>query len=128
MEPALRLCPNTRFLGHAPGFWREISEDADDTDAQYPAGQPVVGRGLILQYLDKYPNLNCDLSAGSAFTALSRDLEFTRRFLIDYQDRMFYGRDAFDNRMHDLLTGLSLPDVVLAKILAGNALRLVPIG
>ncbi len=128
MEPALRLCPHTQFLGHAPGFWREISEDADTHTAQYPADQPVVGKGLILRYMDAYPNLNCDLSAGSAFTALSRDLDFTRRFLIDYQDRMFFGRDAFDNRMYDLLTSLSLPDDVLAKILAGNALRLVPIG
>ncbi len=126
MEPALRLCPNTQFLGHAPGFWREISGDADDESLAYPKDKPVAPGGLMLQYLDKYPNLNCDLSAGSAFTALSRDKAFSRTFLTDYQDRMFFGRDAFDNRLYELLTSLELPNEVLGKILSGNALRLVP--
>ena len=127
METALRLCPHTQFLGHAPGFWREISADADGEPLAYPAGKPVVGRGKLLEFLDKYPNLNCDLSAGSGYTALSRNLEFTRKFLIDYQDRMFFGRDEFSNRLYDLLIALDLPETVLAKILAGNALRLVPV-
>jgi predicted TIM-barrel fold metal-dependent hydrolase len=127
MEAPLRLCPHTQFLGHAPGFWREISADADQEPEVYPNGKPVVGRGRILQYLDKFPNLNCELSGGSGHTALSRDLGFTRKFLIDYQDRLFFGRDDFDNKMYDLLTSLSLPDDVLAKILSGNALRLVPV-
>jgi predicted TIM-barrel fold metal-dependent hydrolase len=127
MEAPLRLCPHTQFLGHAPGFWREISADADQEPESYPAGKPVVGRGLILDYLDKFPNLNCDLSGGSGHTALSRDLNFTRKFLIDYQDRMFFGRDDFNNDMYDLLVSLNLPPAVLAKILSGNALRLVPV-
>ena len=127
METPLRLCPQTRFLGHARGFWREISGDADQDLLDYPAGKPVVGRGRLLEYLDKYPNLNCDLSGGSGHTALSRDLNFTRRFLIDYQDRMFFGRDEFSNRMYDLLVSLNLPTAVLAKILGGNAMRLVPV-
>jgi hypothetical protein len=127
MEAALRLCPNTQFLGHAPGFWREISADADQESQAYPAGRPVVGRGMMLDYLDKFPNLNCDLSGGSGHTALSRDLDFTRKFLIDYQDRMFFGRDDFNNDMYDLLVSLNLPPEVMAKILSGNALRLVPV-
>ena len=128
MEPALKRCPETQFLGHAPGFWREISGDADAHAEAYPRDRPIVGRGLLLEMLDTYPNLNCDLSAGSGYTALTRDLDFTRTFLTDYQDRLFFGRDAFDNRLYELLTSLSLPDDVLAKILHGNALRLVPVG
>jgi len=127
MEAPLRLCPHTQFLGHAPGFWREISADADQEPKAYPADRPIVGRGRILEYLDKFPNLNCDLSANSGLTALSRDLDFTRKFLIDYQDRVFFGRDEFNNKLYDLLVSLNLPDAVLAKILAGNALRLVPV-
>jgi len=127
MEAPLRLCPHTHFQGHGPGFWREISADADQDAVAYPKGKGIVGRGRILQFLDKYPNLNCDLSAGSGVTALSRDLEFTRKFLIDYQDRMFFARDDFNNQLYDLLVSLNLPDAVLAKILAGNALRLVPV-
>ncbi len=127
MEAPLRLCPQTQFLGHAPGFWREISADADQEPLEYPTGKPIVGRGRLLGYLDKYPNLNCDLSGGSGRTALSRDLDFTRKFLIDYQDRVFFARDEFNNRLYDLLVSLSLPPAVLAKTLAGNALRLVPV-
>ncbi len=127
MEAPLRLCPHTQFQGHGPGFWREISGDADQDAVTYPKDKPIVGRGRILEYLDKYPNFNCDLSGGSGFTALSRDRGFTRKLLIDYQDRMFFGRDEFNNKMYDLLVSLDLPDAVLAKILAGNALRLVPV-
>ena len=127
MEAPLRLCPHTLFQGHGPGFWREISADADQDAATYPKDKPIVGRGRILEYLDKYPNFNCDLSGGSGLTALSRDLDFTRKFLIDYQDRVFFARDDFNNKLYDLLVTLNLPDAVLAKILAGNALRLVPV-
>ena len=80
MEAPLRLCPHTYFQGHGPGFWREISADADEYGGTYPRDKPIVGRGRILEYLDKYPNFNCDLSGGSGHTALSRDLEFTRKF------------------------------------------------
>jgi predicted TIM-barrel fold metal-dependent hydrolase len=127
MEAPLRLCPKTQFLGHAPGFWREISADADQEPLVYPKDKPILGRGQILKFLDKYPNLNCDLSGGSGQIALSRDLEFTRKFLIEYQDRMFFGRDQFDSNLYDLLISLGLPPTVLAKILSGNALRLVPV-
>ncbi len=126
MEAPLRLCPHTHFQGHGPAFWREISGDADQPSQSYPTG-PIVGRGLILEYLDKFSNLNCDLSGGSGHTALSRDKEFTRKFLIDYQDRMFFARDDYNNDMYDLLVSLNLPPAVLAKILSGNALRLVPV-
>ncbi len=127
MEAPLRLCPHTQFLGHGPGFWREISADADQDAVAYPKNKPIVGRGRILEYLDKYPNFNCDLSGGSGHTALSRNLDFTRKFLIDYQDRLFFGRDDFNNQMYDLLMSVNLPEDVLVKILAGNALRLVPV-
>ena len=127
METPLRLCPQTQFIGHARGFWREISADADQDPRDYPAGRPVIGRGRIMEYLDRYPNLNCDLSGGSGHTALSRDLKLSRKFLIDYQDRIFFGRDEFSNRLYDLLVSLNLPNTVLTKILAGNAMRLVPV-
>ncbi len=33
---ALCACPKTTFIGHAPGFWREISADADEDPKQAP--------------------------------------------------------------------------------------------
>jgi predicted TIM-barrel fold metal-dependent hydrolase len=127
IERALAQCPQTSFLGHAPGFWREISGDADREPEMYPRGKAVMPGGKLLRLLERYPNLHCDLSAGSGLVALSRDLDFTRRFLIDYQDRVLFGRDDFDGKLYELLTSLSLPPAVLAKILAGNALRLIPL-
>jgi predicted TIM-barrel fold metal-dependent hydrolase len=127
MEEPLRLCPRTQFLGHAPGLWREISADADQEPLVYPKGKPIVGRGRLIKFLETFPNLHCDLSGGSGQIALSRDLEFSRKLLIDYQDRMVFGRDQFDNGLYDLLLSLNLPADVLTKILSGNALRLVPV-
>ena len=75
--------------------------------------------------LAQYDNLYADLSAGSAYNALERDTGFTREFLVQYQDRLVFGRDYFDDRMQVLLNSLGLPEEVLAKIYAGNARRLV---
>jgi hypothetical protein len=36
LERALKACPETIFIGHAPGFWREISGDADESPIHYP--------------------------------------------------------------------------------------------
>lgn len=123
-ERAVAACPETNFLGHAPGFWAHISgDDLFDKNA-YPSG-PVVPGGKLLQMLDRYPNLYCDISAGSGCNALKRDPEFGRRFLIDYQDRLLFGRDYFDHAHRDFIDSLDLPADVLEKIYSGNAIRLL---
>ncbi len=122
----LALCPETVFLGHAPGFWAHISGDELYRTESYPAG-PVLPGGRLLELLDSCPNLYCDISAGSGFNALSRDLAFTRNFILAYQDRILFGRDYFDNRHQDLIGQIDLPDDVRAKLLGGNACKLVPL-
>ncbi len=124
VENMCRLCPDTQFLGHAPGFWREISGDAAEDPGRYSTG-PVTPGGRLLDLLRKYDNLNCDLSAGSAMTALNRDLDFTREFLIEFQDRAALGRDAFGRAQMDLLEKLDLDEEVMGKIMHGNAERFV---
>ena len=125
-ERAIQACPETIFLGHAPGFWAHIAGDGQHDKNPYPTG-PVSPEGKVAEMLRTYPNLYCDLSAGSGLNALNRDPEYARRFLLEFQDRVLYGRDYFDNRHQELLNRLGLPDDVLAKIYAGNALKLVPI-
>ncbi len=124
-ERAVRACPGTIFIGHAPGFWAHISGDDQYNKSPYPTG-PIIADGKVSEMFRTYPNLYADLSAGSALTALSRDLKFTNDFMLEFQDRLLFGRDYFDNRMQELLNSLGLPDAVLAKIFAGNARRLVP--
>lgn len=124
LERVLAACPETSFIGHAPGFWAHISGDDQYDRVPYPQGEVVPG-GKLVELLRQYPNLHCDTSAGSGYTALSRDPEFAREFLIEFQDRVLYGRDGFDNRHQELLQSLELPEEALQKILSGNAEKLL---
>jgi hypothetical protein len=124
-ERAVRACPETIFLGHAPGFWAHISGDDQFDKTPYPTGKVVLG-GKISSMLRQYPNLYCDISAGSGCNALSRDPEYAKDFLSEFQDRVLYARDYFDNIHQEFLNSLGLPEEVLAKLYSGNALRLVP--
>src|SRR5687768_763615 len=81
LERALQLCPETTFIGHAPGFWRYISGDEASCPDAYGAG-PVTPGGRVPQLLDRYENLYADLSAGSSLGALRRDPKHGREFVI----------------------------------------------
>ena len=125
-ERAVRACPETTFLGHAPGFWGHISGDDKMYREAYPSGEIVPG-GKLVKLMRECPNLSCDMSAGSGHRALSRDLSFTREFMLEFQDRILYARDYFDNVHQELMESLDLPDEVKRKIYAENALKLVPV-
>ena len=90
----------------------------------YPTG-PVVPGGKIWEMMEKYPNLNLDLSAGSGLNAMSRDIGYTRDLLLAFQDRALYGRDDIHNKHQAFLNSIELPQNVLDKIYYQNALRLV---
>lgn len=124
-ERAVKACPETIFLGHAPGFWAHISGDDQYDKTPYPTGKVLPG-GRIIEMLRKYPNLYCDISAGSGCNALKRDPEFAKQFLLEFQDRILYARDYFDNVHQEFLNSLGLPEDVLSQIYSGNALKLVP--
>jgi predicted TIM-barrel fold metal-dependent hydrolase len=125
-ERAVRACPETIFLGHAPGFWAHISGDGQHNKTDYPGGKVIQG-GKLIEMLRQYPNLHCDLSAGSGLNALKRDPEFALDFLLEFQDRILYARDDFDNNHQDFLNALRLPREVLEKIYSGNARKLVKV-
>lgn len=125
-ERAIQACPETIFLGHAPGFWAHISGDDQYDKASSPKG-PVVPGGKVVQMLRDYPNLYCDLSAGSGRNALDRDHEFAKDFLLEFKDRVLYARDYFDSLHRELIDSLGLPEDVLELIYSGNAKRLVPL-
>ena len=124
LERALKACPETNFIGHAPGFWREISGDANTASGAYPDG-PVVADGRLQPLLDSNPNLYADLSAGSALGALKRDTEHARQFLCRFADRLLFGRDYYGKDLHSFLETLNLPQDVSDKIYHRNALQLV---
>jgi len=124
-ERALAQCPETTFIAHGPGWWRSISGDADERAEAYPDG-PVRPGGRAIDLMRRFQNLYADLSAGSGRGALARDTGFAREFLEEFQDRILFGRDQFDDSLMQLLRSLDIPHPIMDKILAGNALRLVP--
>lgn len=124
LERALQACPETIFIGHAPGFWREISGDADSAPNAYPTG-PVTPGGRLYGLFAQYPNLYADLSAGSALGALRRDPEHAKAFLCRFADRLLFGRDYYGNELQAFLHSLDLPQEVQNRIMFENAHRLV---
>jgi predicted TIM-barrel fold metal-dependent hydrolase len=125
LERALQACPETTFIGHAPGFWREISGDADRDPSNYPRG-PITPGGKVITLLEKYDNLYADLSAGSGRYALERDPAHAVKFLTRFQDRLLFARDYYEQDLHRFLQTLNLSETIKAKLYCDNARRLVP--
>lgn len=125
LERALVACPETIFIGHAPGFWREISANADTEREAYPKGL-VQAPGRLHHLLEKYGNLYADLSAGSARFALERDPGHAKKFLTDFSTRLFFARDYYGGELHSFLALLDLEAETLENLYWRNAERLVP--
>lgn len=95
--PELEIClqrfPRLRFFGHSQAFWSEISTYKNwDERKGYPSGK-IEKEGRIQELMRKYPNLYCDISAGSGNRALLRDLDYAGKFLTEFQDRILFGID-----------------------------------
>ncbi|HNS31647.1 MAG TPA: amidohydrolase family protein [bacterium] len=133
LENALRECPETVFLGHATAFWSEISSGVtEDTRIGYPKG-PIPGPGRICELMKKYPNLRGDLSAGSGYNAITRDMEFGYRFLEEFQDQLLFGTDICHYGqdaeivpyIHDALKNKHISKTAYKKITHENAIKLL---
>jgi len=129
LENVLRQLPNTILIGHAPGWWASISGNVTQQEmGGYPHG-PVTPGGAIDRLMDKYSNLYGDLSAGSGANALSRDMDFAKKFLIRRADRLLFGTDYLARQQavpqFALFDQLDLPPAVRKKIERGNATRLL---
>ncbi len=137
LENALKAFPKLRFLGHSQKFWSAISGDV--TEAQwngYPTGKITPG-GRLVELMETYDNLCCDLSAGSGYNAMARDPAFTYHFLETYADRIYYGTDIcspknIDSPMMHLAAFLDdamekeyISYATYEKISRGNALKIL---
>jgi hypothetical protein len=119
------LCPDTVFIGHGPGFWREMSAGARRNSEVYPAG-PVRPGGRLIRIMRKYRNLHADLSGASGRNALTRDPGHAKTFLAEFQDRLMFGRDGFDGSLLEALQKLNPGGDIMAKLLHGNAEKILP--
>ena len=98
-------------------------------------------------HLDRYPNVVTEI--GAVLAELGRQPRRARQFLIDYQDRILFGKDTYNvkeyytyfrvletkdeyfdyyRKRHAFwkMYGLGLPDGVLQKLYYKNALRILP--
>ena len=95
LEAALKEFPRLNFIGHSQPFWAEMSADlTEEKRNTYPSGKVTGGR--IAELLSRYPNLYCDMSAGSGANAFMRDPEYAYRFIERFADRLLYGTDICD--------------------------------
>lgn len=124
LERALAACSDTNFIGHGPGFWRELAGNADHYPEVY-LKPPLEPGGRLPELLQSYANLYADLSAGSALRALQADPESARSFLLRFPDRLLFARDYYGTDLWDFLGGLDLPEQAWHLIGSDNAERLV---
>ena len=93
LERVLKANPNTIFMGHGPSWWGEISADYRRANRiGYPPGKVTPG-GSTERLMADYPNMYSDLSAGSGFNALSRDIDFTHGFIERNWRKLMLGTD-----------------------------------
>jgi predicted TIM-barrel fold metal-dependent hydrolase len=135
LERLLQAVPEATIIGHAPGFWAEISGGLTQQDKFiYPTG-PVESEGSLVRLLRSYPNLYADVSARSGLNALSRDRDFGIRFLNEFQDRILFGTDTCFadpegeipvlRYLKGLLSGGAISRRVFDKIAGTNALKVL---
>ena len=87
--------PETIFIGHSMTFWSELSGDITEAERELYLTKPYKKKGVLWQLMAEYPNLSCDISAGSGAFALRCDPVKGAEFLERYQDRIYFGTDRF---------------------------------
>ncbi len=133
LDSILDKFKNSVFIGHGPGWWKHISRV--ETKESYPSGK-IVKEGKLQEILRKHKNIYADISATSGLNALKRDIEYAKKFLVEFQDRILLGTDfpcvASDgsqfgpNRYHiDFIKNLDIPATVIEKILHKNAEKII---
>jgi len=95
LERMLKRFPRTVFIGHSTCFWTELSGDLTEAEREGYMKKPYTKKGRIWELLAKYPNMRCDISAGSGAHALECDPEHGAEFLNTFADQLYFGTDRF---------------------------------
>lgn len=132
LERLLRDFPDTLFIGHGPTFWAEVSGAFDRASgSSYPTG-PIAPGGSTDRLLGDYANLYADLSAQSAYSALTRDPGWTAGFVERHWRKLMLGTDYLRPGQALPILGwlraLALTDQQRAAVQGGTAQRLLRLG
>ena len=93
LRSCLEKFPDLVFIGHGPGFWAEFGTLRKPEDRFDYIYYGIDDEGMIPKLMREYPNLYVDLSAGSGYTAITRDLDYTQKFFAEFPDRILFGTD-----------------------------------
>jgi predicted TIM-barrel fold metal-dependent hydrolase len=93
LRKSLEKFPNLTFIGHGPAFWAELEKIEENEVRQNWLSTPLKGEGVVPKYMREYKNLWVDLSAGSGYCAMTRDIEYAKQFLNEFWDRITFGTD-----------------------------------
>ena len=135
LEMVLRSFPNLILLGHGPAFWSEMGTLETVYDrGRYP-NYPIKEEGAVPKLFRRYKNLWGDLSVGSGYNALARDVNYAINFLNEFQDRLCFGTDIcypdqnlpLAGFLLDLKKSGKISADVFEKIARGNVKRLLNI-
>ena len=129
LEALLKEMPKTIFIMHGPGWWTEISGGNLERGG-YPKGK-IQPDGRINILLQEYPNLYADLSAGSAYNALTRDPDYTPGFLEHNWQKLLFATDYLEGFQElpivDFIKNLDMDKDKVHAIAKGNAIKLLGI-
>jgi uncharacterized protein len=151
----LKLRANRNQSQQTNFTWEQLIEEQHNLFARHPntifinAHLGWLGHdlGRLGELLDRLPNVHAEI--GAITSELGRQPRAAHRFLVKYQDRILFGKDAYDvteyhtyfrlletdddyfdpiRKYHGIwkLYGLDLPDEVLKKLYYKNALRIFP--
>ena len=144
LEHTLQRFPKLKIFGHGPVFWSELGKLKTPGErgiifdlkggqvGRLPEGK-IEEEGSVPILLRRYENLYCDLSDYTPVAALSRDKEYTKKFIDEFQDRLFWGSDLCNieaevpqvNFFKGLLSDGTITKEVYEKITHKNAEKLL---
>lgn len=116
---AIKSHPGITFISHGPHIWNHFS--VPEKPYLFIQKGKVNGEGVLWKLLDEHENLFCDISGFTCFTALNRDLDFSRTFLERYHRKILFGTDNWELGLRDFLDRLSLDQATMEHIMYKNA-------
>lgn len=151
----LKLRPRRKRSDTDPAPWQTIIDEQHDIFGKHP-GTTFINAHLgwyandlatLAELMEKYPNMQAEI--GAVISELGRQPRMAKAFLTKYQDRIMFGKDAWNPEEYHTyfrvletadeyfpyykkyhaywkMYGLDLDDTVLRKLYYKNALRVVP--
>jgi len=135
--------PKLKMFGHGPLFWSEIARLKTPGERGYFYAFNGAHRGFCPKHkideegvlpipFRRYENLYGDLSDGTAYSAITRDPEYTFKFFEEFQDRLCFGTDMVSPTMPERTKATiekwhddgCISDTVFRKIMRENAIRI----